>query len=219
MSTYPSYLSPVAPRPMAATVDQSELSNKMTPDRLNFFADMATYVDLPVYFYGSLLRSDYVDGKSDIDAVIFTDNENSTVFRLQHYLQAAQNEFRKIVWKLNGHFIHGRKIKCAKYKNMEFEISVYNKNYKEALLREYNRPKTWSPLVILGLRVIKLLYYTLPLLSRTQYSELKRFLMNHNVVSNFYMLRPEEDYADAQCVPRPDRGCDQVGSDNYPAII
>jgi predicted nucleotidyltransferase len=218
-SSYKSYTNPPT-EAHAMAVDQSELSSKMSPGRLCFFSNMATYVDLPVYFYGSILRGDYVDGKSDIDAVIFTDNENSTIDKLQNYIQAGRREFRKIVWTLNGDVIHGRKVKCSKYENVEFEVSVYNKNYKEALLREYNRPKTWSPLVFLGLRLIKLLYYTLPLLTKTQYGYLKRLLMNYNVYSDFYMLRPDEEYTDAQCAPRPDGGCDRVASrDNYPSII
>ena len=41
----------------------------------DFFKRLENYLDDELYFYGSVNRSDYIHGKSDIDVAIFTDNE------------------------------------------------------------------------------------------------------------------------------------------------
>ena len=52
-----------------------------------FFKQLQNYLDTDIYFYGSVNRTDYVPGKSDIDVAIFTDNEYSVITKLQHFLK------------------------------------------------------------------------------------------------------------------------------------
>ena len=107
-----------------------------------FFKKLQEYLETDLYFYGSVTRSDYVPGKSDIDVAIFTDNEHSIISKLQHVLHVKRNEFKKVVWKLNGNMIYGYKIKCDEYVDINCEISIYNNEFKKVLLDEYqNRIK------------------------------------------------------------------------------
>ena len=57
----------------------------------DFFVNLQNYLDTDLYFYGSVNRSDYVHGKSDIDVAIFTDNEYSTITKLQHFLHVKRS--------------------------------------------------------------------------------------------------------------------------------
>jgi predicted nucleotidyltransferase len=89
----------------------NEINNELPTDIKNFFNRLKNYLDTDLYFYGSVTRSDYVPGKSDIDVAIFTDNEYSTMSKLQHFLHVKRSDFDKVVWKLNSKMIYGYKIK------------------------------------------------------------------------------------------------------------
>lgn len=148
------------------------------------------YLDTQIYFYGSILRSDYIPGKSDIDMVIFTDNEYSTISQLQHVLHVKRNEFKKVVWKLNGDDIYGYKIKISG-SNPETEIAIYNNDFKQILLKEFLAPINNSPLlVVISLYILKFLYYRLGLLSKTYYAKIKGYIQNEMMgkVSYFMLL-------------------------------
>ena len=108
-------------------------------DVKQFFKRLENYLDTDLYFYGSVNRSDYVHGKSDIDVVIFTDNEYSMMAKLQHFLHVKRNAFDKVVWKLYGKMIYGYKIKCEKYIDIKCEIAIYNNNFKDDIFGELKR--------------------------------------------------------------------------------
>ena len=89
----------------------NKIRNDFPPDVKKFFNDLQNYLDTDLYFYGSVNRSDYIHNKSDIDIAIFTDNEYSTMAKLQHYLHVKRSDFDKVVWKLDGKLLYGYKIK------------------------------------------------------------------------------------------------------------
>ena len=68
----------------------NKIRDDFPEDLKNFFIDLQNYLDTELYFYGSVNRSDYVHGKSDIDVAIFTDNEYSTISKLQHFLHVKR---------------------------------------------------------------------------------------------------------------------------------
>ena len=108
--------------------------NKLTNQQQKFLDGLSDYLDIKLLYYGSVQRYDYVDGKSDIDTDIFTDNEESTIAKIQHYLHVEKKDFKKIIWNINNKIVRGYKIK---YKNsfIELEISIYNNIYKPIVLR------------------------------------------------------------------------------------
>lgn len=147
-------------------------------DITHFFINLQNYLETDLYFYGSVNRSDYVHGKSDIDVAIFTDNEYSTMTKLQHFLHVKRNAFDKIVWKLEGKLIYGYKIKCNKYTNSRCEIAIYNNDFKKVLLNEM---KTYNKIpfyITILLFILKTLYYTFPILSPQTFATYKRFIFN-----------------------------------------
>jgi len=148
------------------------------------------YLDTEIYFYGSVLRSDYISGKSDIDTVIFTDNEYSTISKLQHVLHVKNSEFKKVIWKLNGDNIYGYKIKLQHFKP-DVEIAIYNNNFKDVLINEFMAPIVKAPLlVVISLYILKFLYYRVSLISKNNYVKIKRYIQNDMMgkVSHFFLL-------------------------------
>jgi predicted nucleotidyltransferase len=153
------------------------------------FNKINNYLDNNVYFYGSAIRSDYVPNKSDIDTAIFTDNEYSTISKLQHLLHVKKSEFKKVIWKLNGEMMYGYKIKLPGYSS-EIEISIYNDNFKNIILKEYNAPLNQPLICTILLYILKLLYYHLNLISKKKYVIIKRYIQNdlNKKVSHFLIL-------------------------------
>jgi predicted nucleotidyltransferase len=142
----------------------------------DLFRRIENDLDTELYFYGSVTRSDYVPNKSDIDVAIFTDNEYSDISKLQHILVVKRSKFHKIAWKLNGKMIYGYKVKI---KDINSEISIFNNDFKDMLLDEYTRPnKNQSIFIYCLLYLLKLFYYQIPLLPKSTYIELKRYIMN-----------------------------------------
>lgn len=147
-------------------------------DVKNFFKRLENYLDTELYFYGSVNRSDYVHGKSDIDLAIFTDNEYSVMNKLQHFLHVKRNAFDKVVWKINGDMIYGYKIKCEKYIDIKCEIAIYNNDFKARLLKEISQYNKIPLYISILLFILKTIHYTFPLISSETYSKYKRIIFN-----------------------------------------
>jgi hypothetical protein len=147
-------------------------------DVKDFFKRLENYLDTDLYFYGSVNRSDYVHNKSDIDIAIFTDNEYSTITKLQHFLHVKRNAFDKVIWKLDGKMIYGYKIKCEKYMDIKCEIAIYNNDFKNILIKEISQYNSVPPHIAILLFILKTMYYTFPIISQQTYSSYKRYIFN-----------------------------------------
>ena len=144
----------------------------------DFFKRLENYLDTDLYFYGSVNRTDYVHGKSDIDVAIFTDNEYSAMNKLQHFLHVMRNAFAKVVWKINGEMMYGYKIKCDKYIDINCEIAVYNNDFKETILKEIKQYNSVPFHISILVFMLKTIHYTFPLISSKTYLKCKRYLFN-----------------------------------------
>lgn len=159
----------------------------------DFFYNLKNYLDTDLYFYGSINRSDYIHGKSDIDLAIFTDNEYSIINQLQHFLHASKSEFRKVIWKLEGEMIYGFKIKCDPnlLNGAECEIAIYNNDFKDLLLFEFQRNDNVPLLLFIMLYILKIFYYKIPIMSKKTYANCKKYLFNkvmNNKDSEFLLI-------------------------------
>lgn len=146
----------------------------------DFFYNLKNLLDTELYFYGSINRPDYIHGKSDIDVAIFTDNEYSIMNQLQYILQANKSDFKKVVWKLEGKMVYGFKIKCNPdlLNGAECEIAIYNNDFKDHILYEFDRNNNVPMLLLIILYILKFFYYNIPLISRQTYAKMKKVLFN-----------------------------------------
>jgi hypothetical protein len=158
--------------------------NEMPEYAKHFFNKLTNYLDTKLYFYGSIQRKDYFPKSSDIDVDLFTDNMNSTISRLQHFLGTQKSEFKKFVYKLHktNKVVFGYKIK---YKNLDkhfsTEISIYDEKYKDAVILEHNS-KSILPFYISWLLIIlKCFYYNLNIIPKEYYKYFKSIIMNYMV--------------------------------------
>lgn len=153
--------------------------NKISASASHLFQTLESQLNETLYFYGSVARNDYVSGKSDIDVAIFTDNEHSVISQLQGILHISKKEINKVVYKLNDYVMYGYKVQIKKPNTENIEIAIYNNHYKDILIEEFNKPiVAGSFLIHFLLQVLKLFYYTIPVLPQQVYIWAKRIVLN-----------------------------------------
>jgi hypothetical protein len=130
---------------------------------------------MPLYFFGSIIRSDFIKGKSDLDIEVFSDNINSTIYKVDHLLDYyyKNKDPRYIVFKIKGTPISGYKY-YFKNSDIFFDFSVYKKESQEIILEQRNIEKNIPFALTIFLITIKYLYYYLNVISKQQYSFLKK---------------------------------------------
>jgi hypothetical protein len=164
-------------------------NKKLTQTQRDMLNKMSIYLDKPIYIYGSIHRSDYIPGKSDIDIDIFTENESSTINILSTLLNLNKTDFRKTIFKINSFMAFGYKTKYLnEVDGINFEISIYNEKYKNIILYDHENGRFLPFYITFILYIIKILFYNLKLISNKFYKRCKRFLMNPNDELKFIEL-------------------------------
>ena len=160
------------------------IKNKIPDTTKKFFDELSDYLNTKLLFFGSVQRSDYFPGESDIDVDIFTENENQTITKLQHFLHVDRKYFKKFVWRLNHNntIAYGHKIF---YKNKEkgimVEFSIYNEKYKPAILKEHLM-KTDLPFYASFLLImLKFLYYNFKILDKNTFTYWKKKILSGGI--------------------------------------
>lgn len=152
--------------------------NDLPPNVKKFFYNLSEYLDTKMLYFGSVQRSDYVPGKSDIDIDIFTDNENSIMTKMQHFLGSPKSDFKSVVWIINEVPVYGYKIKYSNpEEQIEAEFSIYNEQFKDLVIKEHTRKFILPFYITIMLYILKFFHYTIPLLSKKKYSSGKRFIL------------------------------------------
>ena len=157
---------------------------KILPESLqNYLENLQNYLEVDLYFYGSIIRDDYVPNKSDIDMCVFSDNEQSTITKLKFYLHAEEKDIKKVIVKIKKDIMYCYKLKFDIDDN-PCEIYVYNNRFKNEILVDKQCPLHMSYVAKFLLHIIKFLYYTLQIISTEMYSSCKNLIMN-NLVKNY----------------------------------
>lgn len=166
--------------------------NNLSHNEKIFFNNISNYLDTPIYYYGSIQRSDYFVGYSDIDVAIFSNDPKSIILKLQQVLNIDKSEIKKTIYKIhtdNNKIVHGYKIN---YKNnlhkINSEFSIYTDNDKISILNEHNSKSILPLHISLMITLLKFLYYRLYIIPKAIYYILKRRLMNKTNHHEFVVL-------------------------------
>lgn len=164
------------------------INNRLTDKQKLFFDRLSVYIDQPIYFYGSILRSDYIKGKSDIDIDIFTDNESSTIQKISNLLEINKSKFRKIVSNIHDKVVYGYKANYEdEINDIKVEISIYNNKYKHIVLNEHNNGRLMPFYMVFLLYILKFLYYQLGIIPINIYKSIKNTIM-HPTDNNMFVI-------------------------------
>lgn len=162
-----------------------ETTRNELPYKLKRFLDkMKTDLDTQFYYYGSVQRNDYIEGKSDIDICIFTDNETSMITRVAHFLQVQKTDFKRFIKRTTTDVAYGYKVKYEttetndKNELFKIEFSIYNTKFKNVLMDHYHKTIN-APIFILSLLfILKHLYYSFHIISKERYKEIKNYIFD-----------------------------------------
>jgi predicted nucleotidyltransferase len=145
-----------------------------------FFTQLSIHLDNDLYFYGSVLRDDYIHGESDIDVAILTDNVYSTMKKLQYILNIDNNKlFYKIAWKIDNNYVYGYKLQYKnKQQNICTEFAIFDNKFKHIIIPEYIKTLYVPYYGIFMLYILKIIYYRLKLISKKSFQTIKRHIFN-----------------------------------------
>jgi predicted nucleotidyltransferase len=156
-------------------------NNKLNENEEKFFKELSEYLNTKLFFYGSVQRKDYFPENSDIDIVIFTDNVNSIIIKLQHFLDLPKNKFKKTIWRLNhnNRVVYGTKVEYKEpNKNKRVEISIYDEKYKKDILKDHLKKIILPFYAIWMLQILKFLYYKMEFINQKTFSYIKRKIVS-----------------------------------------
>ena len=155
-------------------------NNNISDSNKIFFKNLRDYIEIPLYFYGSIQRFDYINGKSDIDICIFSDNEISTINKLSFFLLIPKYEFKKFVYSQNNIQIYGYKLKYKnEVKNLKIEFLIYNNKFKNFVLDDKKKHIFMPFYISFLLYLLKNIYYYTNFISKDSYWIYKRFIINN----------------------------------------
>ena len=156
--------------------------NKLSEKERSFLKELSEYLDTKLYFIGSVQRADFDNKYSDIDIVIFSENEGKTKSLIQHFLNIKKDKIKKVILKFDKDvpMVYGYKIKyeSADLEN-PLEFVIYNEKYKKPILKEHIiQLQRTHFYIVWALIVLKFMYYKLNIIDYKTFNKLKRYIMH-----------------------------------------
>jgi len=165
-------------------MDMETTRNEMPDNAKIFFIKLKNYLDTKLYYYGSIQRYDYFPEFSDIDVAIFCENIESTILKLQNFLNLPRNKFQKFVHRIprTGKIVYGWKVKYVdNNKKFTMELAIYDETIKEEVLTEKRSKNNIPDYVCILLYILKVLYYKWRILPFNIFVYLKKICLNYLV--------------------------------------
>ena len=158
-----------------------DIKNKMPIHKRQFFSNLERYLDTPLYYFGSIRRYDYDPDNSDVDAILFTNNEASSISQLQNWFHVSKNNFKKIVHFLpeSKRIVYGHKLTYHNAKlNISTDILIYNVKDEDTIKRD-DKLRIDMPIFMVTIMIIlKFLHHQVGILPQWAYIYFKRILMD-----------------------------------------
>ena len=151
-----------------------------------FFDNLSDYINIKLLYYGSIQRPDYIPGYSDIDVLIFTENEYTTIAQMQDFLKVKKTKFKKFVSKIKGGIVYGYKIT---YKDPEYnfaaEFSIHNEKFREQVIYEHTLKSKLNIVASILLTLLKVLHYYLNIIGPINYRYYKHWLISYGTNTTY----------------------------------
>lgn len=168
----------------------------LTIQQSRFLSKVRSVLPEKLYFYGSILRDDFLPGISDIDVLYFTkDNLKKTVDDLYRFLLQDTNKTRLQQLQFLYHstetkkVISGYKIKYTSIDSgMVIEISFYEFPFKEMIMKEQLRKADIPVFVVYSMLILKVLAYKYRVLPENLFRWIKdRLFINMSGIKNTFL--------------------------------
>ena len=177
-----------------------EIKHNLNKNQYEYFSELQTQIDTPLYFIGSITRSDYIKDKSDIDIEVFTDNILSTKLKVEYLFNYYEKniENKIIVFDINNVSFSGYKYFFRNNKkDVQFDFTLYKTECKKNLLYHRNIETNLPLSISMYLFIIKFLYYRLHIINKNTFSFLKKCLWKfYNPDKSISVNYSESEYKD-----------------------
>jgi len=177
-------------------MELNEIKDKLSNDQYLYFLELQEKIDLPLYFMGSITRSDYIKGKSDLDIEVFTDNIASTKEKLNYLFNyyETQEENMVIIFKIKDVPFSAYKYKVNQ-SGIQFDLTLYKKESKKTILHYRNLEINVPFIISAFLIIIKFFHYRLNIINDRNYYLIKKNLWElYNNDKVFFNLLNEKEY-------------------------
>lgn len=159
-----------------------KIKNNLTDYDYQFLTNLQRYIDTELIFFGSIKRCDFFIGKSDIDIAIITDNVESVKKKLQNYLNIGKSKIKKSMQKIpnSNKLVYGYKINYDdEENNLYLEIIIYDEQYRSFIINNIEKTTNLPFYITIIYFILKVLTYSLPILSEDILKYCKNFVMNN----------------------------------------
>ena len=165
------------------------IKERLSEYKYDFFTNLQNYLGSELIFYGSIKRYDYFKESSDIDITVITDNTKSILSKLQNYLKIQKKKIQKVIQKFkypDSNIVNGYKIT---YKDIEndiiFDIMIYDEKYRIPVMNNINKINNLPTYMVVLMCILKYLYYTLGLLTKGMFLDIKNFIFTWYFTNKF----------------------------------
>ena len=161
-----------------------DIKDKIGDEKYHFLKKLEDYIGSKLIFFGSIKRCDFMSENSDVDIAIISDNIDSTLKKLQNYLNLHDNKIRKIIQKIpnKNNIVYGYKTNyddtCL---DLSLEIIIYDSKYRRDIMFHINKINNLPFYILLPLIVLKILYYRLNIISKDLLNFFKVFLLHKHL--------------------------------------
>ena len=158
-----------------------EIKEKLDDDKYYFLNNLQNYIGSELIFFGSVKRCDFMKENSDIDIAIISDNIDSTLKKLQNFLNLQDNKLRKIVQKIpnKNAIIYGYKTNYENQCNgLSLEIVIYEEKYRKDIMIHINKINNLPFYILLSLIILKFCYFKLNIISKDFLNYIKKKILN-----------------------------------------
>lgn len=155
----------------------------LTMNQSNFLSELRNKMSNHLYFFGSIIRGDYLPGLSDIDILYFADNIHKEANDMYLFMQLHSRKNPTIEVKKKRFLYHSKETTNivsgykVKYTDLDraipIEVSIYDIKNKDSVLREQLTKADLPFLIIWLLIILKTLAYKFRLIPEDTFKWLK----------------------------------------------
>lgn len=174
----------------------------LTIQQSSFLAKLRSYLPEKIYFYGSILRDDFLPGISDIDVLYFSkENLQTAVHKLYRLLTQDSNATRIQMLHFLYHSSETKKVISGykiKYTNVDngiiIEMSMYDDENKELIIKEQLQKARIPYFIVYAMLILKILAYKYRVLPEDTFRWIKDnlFITMSGIKNTFLPIEHEE---------------------------
>ena len=168
----------------------------LTIEQSRFFSKLRSFLPEKLYFYGSILRDDFLPGLSDIDVLYFTkDDLKTTVKNAYRYLQqdtrATKIQMLHFLYHSSGtkQIISGYKLKYTNIPDgIIVELSIYDDKFKHMIMDEQRKKASIPFYIVWTMMFLKMLAYKYRVLPEDTFRWVKdRLFISTSGIKNTFL--------------------------------